>query len=34
VFVAFCVVGFVATVFFVSLASHVGEAAVILMGQG
>ena len=34
VFVAFCAAGFAATVFFVSMASHVGQAAVILTGQG
>jgi hypothetical protein len=34
VFIAFCAAGFAATVFFVSLSSHIGQAAVILTGQG
>lgn len=34
VFIAFCAVGFAATVFFISLSSQVGQAAVILTGQG
>jgi len=34
VFVAFCVAGFAATVFFVALSAHIGQAAVLLTGQG
>jgi hypothetical protein len=33
VFVAFCAAGFAATVFFVSMSSQIGQAAVILTGQ-
>jgi hypothetical protein len=34
VFVAFCAAGFAATVLFISLSAHAGQAAVILTGQG
>jgi hypothetical protein len=34
VFIAFCTVGFAATMFFISLSSQIGQAAVILTGQG
>jgi hypothetical protein len=33
-FVAFCAAGFAATVFFISLSSHIGQAAVILTSLG
>jgi hypothetical protein len=33
VFIAFCAAGFAATVFFVSMSSQIGQAAVVLTGQ-